>query len=197
MFRLVIYRRQRARFPRPVAPSAGASHTHTASYNYSHSHRLEHLRFLRGSPRDLSSLRTQHGNTAGYVRGKQVARMTSLFPHPPPYSIPFTIRMFTPVGEWPQRLRGASQALGLVGAPGRARGGRSPNLATSTWLPNKVPSAGRLPYLVTCLLSRRLGLIYSYSSPVQRAQPTADPLCGASILAHGGSLRPARARIRE
>ena len=38
MFRLVIYRRQRARFPRPVAPSAGASHTHTASYNYSHSH---------------------------------------------------------------------------------------------------------------------------------------------------------------
>jgi len=79
MFRLVIYRRQRARFPRPVAPSAGASHTHTASYNYSHSHRLEHLRFLRGSPRDLSSLRTQHGNTAGYVRGKQVARMTSLF----------------------------------------------------------------------------------------------------------------------
>ena len=26
------------RFPRPVAPSAGASHTHTASYNYSHSH---------------------------------------------------------------------------------------------------------------------------------------------------------------
>jgi hypothetical protein len=79
MFRLVIYWRQRARFPRPVAPSAGASHTHTASYNYSHSHRLEHLRFLRGSLRDLRSRRTQHGNTAGYVRGKQVARMTSLF----------------------------------------------------------------------------------------------------------------------
>ena len=86
-------------------------------------------------------------------------------------------------------------SLGLVGAPGRARGGRLPNLATSTWLPNKVPSAGRFPYLVTCLLSRRLGLIYSYSSPVQRAQPTADPLCGASILAH--ALRHARARIRE
>ena len=28
--------------------------------------------------------------------------------------------------------------------------------------------------------------LYSYSSPVQRAQPMADPLCGASILAHGG-----------
>ena len=75
---------------------------------------------------------------------------------------------------------------GLVGAPGRARGGRLPNRATSAWLPKKVPSACGLPYLVTCLLSRRLGLIYSYSSPVQRAQPTADPLCGASILAHGG-----------
>ena len=86
---------------------------------------------------------------------------------------------------------------GLVGAPGRARGGRLPNRATSAWLPKKVPSAGGLPYLVTCLLSKRLGLIYSYSSPVQRVQPTADPLCGASILAHGGSLRHARARIRE
>ena len=32
--------------------------------------------------------------------------------------------------------------MGLVGAPGRARGVRLPSLATSAWLSNTVPSAG-------------------------------------------------------
>ena len=73
MFRLVIYRRQRARFPRPVAPSGPqqAPPTHIPPATTIHIHTtLEHLRFLRGSPRDRSP-RTQQGNTAGWLRARQ------------------------------------------------------------------------------------------------------------------------------
>ena len=60
------------------APPTPAVCTHTASYNYSHSHRLEHLRFLRGSPRDRSPSHAAVQHCRLRAR-QQVARMTSLF----------------------------------------------------------------------------------------------------------------------
>ena len=103
--------------------------------------------------------------------GTQAHYPTFLFPTHLPIS--YHTHVYPRGGVAAATARRQPGVRGLVGAPGRARGGRLPNWATSAWLPKKVPSAGRLPYLVTCLPSRRLGLIYSYSSPVQRAQPTA------------------------